>query len=209
MKLFFILFLTAASYISLAQQSAVTETGKEVILYDDGTWKYRSDEDTVKTEISTNPISFSKNSEATFLLKSNKVNMGFCINPKKWSFKKATSNEAAEYELQIKDGDLYAMIISEKIEIPLDALKSIAYNNSKEIVSDLKIVKEEYRIVNGKKVLCMQMNGTIQSIKFSYYGYYFSNSNGTVQFITYTSQNLLNKYLPDIENLLNGLVELK
>jgi hypothetical protein len=208
MRLTFIFLLTCASYLSVAQQYAVTETGKEVVLYDDGTWKYRGN-DTIKTEIPTNPKNFTKNSESTFLLKSNKINMGFWINPKKWSFKKATSNEAAEYELKMKEGDLYSMIITENIEIPLDALKSIAYNNSKELVPDLKLVKEEYRTVNGKKVLFMQMNGTIEGIKFSYYGYYYSNSTGTVQFITYTSQNLLDKYLPDCENLLNGLVELK
>ena len=71
-----------------------------------------------------------------------------------------------------------------------------------------EITKEEYRIVNGAKVLLLQMNGTMQGIKFSYYGYYFSNSNGTVQFVTYTSTNLITSYLPKIELLLNGIVEL-
>ena len=31
---------------------------------------------------------------------------------------------------------------------------------------------------------------------------------GTVQFLTYTSQNLLDSYRPEIENLLNGLAEI-
>lgn len=61
----------------------------------------------------------------------------------------------------------------------------------------------------GVKVLLLQMNGTMQGIRFSYYGYYFSNSNGTVQFVTYTSTNLITSYLPKIELLLNGIVELK
>ena len=100
------------------------------------------------------------------------------------------------------------MIISEKMEIPLETLKSIALNNGRKAAPDLKITKEEYRIVNGAKVLLLQMNGTMQGIKFSYYGYYFSNSNGTVQFVTYTSTNLITSYLPKIELLLNGIVEL-
>ena len=70
------------------------------------------------------------------------------------------------------------------------------------------VVKEEFRNVNGMKVLLLHMNGTIQGIKFSYYGYYYSNSNGTVQFITYTSQNLLDGFKSKIEDLLNGIVEL-
>ncbi|MCC7520261.1 MAG: hypothetical protein IT220_01380, partial [Flavobacteriaceae bacterium] len=104
--------------------------------------------------------------------------------------------------------DLYGMIISEKVEIPLETLRSIAIENGKSVAPDLKIMKEEYRTVNGLKLLLLQMNGTMQGIKFSYYGYYYSNTNGTVQFITYTSQNLLNSYIPEIEKLLNGIVEI-
>ena len=99
------------------------------------------------------------------------------------------------------------MIISEKFEIPLETLKSIALETARSAAPDLKIVKEEYRIVNGIKVLLLQMNGTMQGIKFSYYGYYFSNTNGTVQFIAYTSQNLLDGYRKECDILLNGFVE--
>jgi hypothetical protein len=100
------------------------------------------------------------------------------------------------------------MIITEKVEIPLETLKLIALENGKAAASDLKIVKEEYRTVNGLKVLLLQLNGTMQGIKFSYYGYYFSSPNGTVQFITYTSQKLLDSYEPESEKLLNGFVEI-
>lgn len=191
-----------------AQQTAVTETGEQVILFKDGTWKYQNEEKQTETEIPTNSIAFKKEAESTFLLKSNKVNVGFWINPKMWTFKKGNEKDAAEYKLQLKAGDLYGMIISEKVEIPLETLKSIALNNGRKAAPDLKITKEEYRIVNGLKVLLLQMNGTMEGIKFSYYGYYFSNTNGTVQFVTYTSTNLIASYLPKIEVLLNGIVEL-
>ena len=191
-----------------AQQKAVTETGDEVILYDDGSWKYQNEDQLLEKEIPINPNKFEKDEKSTFLLKSNRLNVGFWLNPKMWSFKKAIDNPDAEYELQLKEGDLYGMIISEKLEIPLETLKMIAVENGKAAAPDLKIVKEEYRTVNGIKVLLLQMNGTMQGIKFTYYGYYFSNTNGTVQFITYTSQNLVESYKPKIEKLLNGIVEL-
>ena len=200
-SLFFVNFIQA-------QQTAVTETGEQVILFKDGTWKYQNEEKQTETEIPTNSIAFKKEAESTFLLKSNKVNVGFWINPKMWTFKKGNEKDAAEYKLQLKAGDLYGMIISEKVEIPLETLKSIALNNGRKAAPDLKITKEEYRIVNGLKVLLLQMNGTMEGIKFSYYGYYFSNTNGTVQFVTYTSTNLIASYLPKIEVLLNGIVEL-
>ncbi len=194
--------------VTKAQQKAVTETGIEVILYDDATWQYVDHKDEKVSEIPTNRKKFNKDDESSFLLKSNKLNIGIWINPKLWSFKKATTNTEAEYELQLKYGDLYGMILTEKVEIPLEALRSIALENGKESAPDLKIMKEEYRTVNGLKVLLLQMNGTMQGIKFSYYGYYFTSVNGTVQFITYTSQNLLKEYTKHCELLLNGLVEI-
>ncbi|WP_406684894.1 hypothetical protein N1F78_03995 [Seonamhaeicola sp. MEBiC1930] len=191
-----------------AQQKAITERGEEVILFEDGTWKYQNEEVIKETEIPTNPEKFEKDTNSTFLLKSNKLNVGFWLDPKVWSFKKATDNPEAEYELQVKDGDLYGMVISEKVEIPLEMLKTIALENGKAAAPDLKIVKEEYRMVNDLKVLLLQMDGTMYGIKFSYYGYYFSHENGTVQFITYTSQNLLEESRDVCEKLLNGIVKL-
>ncbi|MTI29672.1 hypothetical protein [Xanthovirga aplysinae] len=203
--LFFCLFTFTIIY---AQQKAVTETGEEVILLNNGTWQYQNEDHWKETEIPTNTKKFEKNKKSTFLLKSKKLNVGFWLDPKTWSFRKATENPDAEYELKLKDGDLYGMVISEKVEIPLETLKSIALENGKAAAPDLKIVKEEYRTVNGLKVLLLQMHGSMQGIKVSYYGYYFSNTNGTVQFITYTAQNLLDSYKPKCDNLLNGLVEI-
>jgi hypothetical protein len=194
--------------ISFAQQKAVTESGEEVILYNDKTWKYLNDEENKENIISLNSKKFTKDENSTFLLKSKKLNVGFWLDPKVWSFKKSTNNPDAEYEFQLKDGDLYGMVITEKVEIPIETLKSIAFENAKSAAADIKIVKEEYRNVNGLKLLFLQMDGTIQGIKFSYYGYYFSNANGTVQFLTYTSQVLLNTYVKECEALLNGLVVL-
>jgi hypothetical protein len=135
--------------------------------------------------------------------------MGVWLNPKTWSFSKGENNEDAEYEFESKGKDLYGMMITESIEIPLETLKTVALENAKSAAPDVKVVKEEYRMVNGNKVLCMQMDGTTQGIKFSYFGYYYSNSSGTLQFVIYTSQNLVKKYLGDMEELLNGLVVLE
>ena len=62
-------------------------------------------------------------------------------------------------------------------------------------------------VVNGLKVLNLHMEGTIQGMKFSFYGYYYSSANGSVQLVTYTGKNLFNDYKDDIELFLNGIVE--
>ena len=179
-----------------AQIKAITDNGEEVILYDNGTWKYVSKSDET-VEIPVNSKEFRKPSTSSFQIKSSKVGIGVYINPKKWSFEKGEDSEAAEFKFQLKDSDAYGMLIAEKIEIPVENLKSIALDNAREVAPDIHISKQEYRTVNGNKVLMMQMDGTMQGMKFSYYGYYFSYEGGTIQLLTYTSQNLLEEYKPD------------
>ena len=193
-----------------AQKKAVTESGDEVILYNDGTWKYTSNNhDTSESVIKTNPDKFIKNNSSTFLLKSNAFNVGIWLDPKKWKFEKTKDGSETEFELSLKNEELYGLILSEKAAIPLESLKEVALINGKKAAPDLEIVKEEYRYVNGIKILLLQMNGTVSGVKFTYYGYYFSNDNGTLQFLTYTTQSFFAKYKKDAEALLNGLTEIK
>lgn len=207
MKKTIISFLLTLSILHASGQiKAVTSNGDEVILNSDGTWKYVNDSVQAASRIDTNRISFSKNAIATFLVKSNKVNCGIYLNPKKWAFTKSSADEASEYEFTLKGKDAYAMLITEKIEVPIETLNVIAIENAKEAAPDIKIVKQEYRKVNNNMILLIQMDGTIQGIKFTYLGYYFSSSKGTLQLITYTATNLVNEYKNDLEELLNGLV---
>lgn len=206
-KTIFILFFLFGIFSLQAQIKAVTETGDEIILYQDGTWEYLNAE-LLDKEIPLNENNFQKDEESTFLLKSNRLNIGIHLNPKKWAFTKSTDNPDAEYEFSLKDEDLYGAAITEKVEIPLENLRLIALENGKAMAPDLKIVKEEYRMVNNIKVLFLQMNGTLQGINFSFNGYYFSNKKGSVQLVTYTAQNLMEEYQMESEQLLNGLIEI-
>jgi len=207
-KIILTALLILSSSCIFAQTKAITETGDEVILNQDGTWKYVKEPVVTNDVIKVNDKEFSKDKNSSFLVKSKTINIGIWLNPKEWNFSKSTSNESAEFQFQKKDEDLYGMLISEKMQIPIETLKGIALENAKKAAPDIKVINEEYRNVNGIKVLMMQMSGTMQGIRFVYYGYYYSNSNGTIQLVTYTGENLLNDYLDDIELFVNGLVEL-
>lgn len=185
------------------QIKAITDKGEQVVLHKDGTWEYLEVPDFDENSIRTNGKEYKTPEASNFLVKSSRVNAGVKIDSKKWSFEKK-EGEAAEYFFQFKKGDLYGMLITEKFNIPLDNLVEIAILNGQKVAPDIKIIDKEFRMVNGQKVLHMQLSGTIQGIKFVYYGYYFSNENGTVQFVTYTSQNLLNDYRKECDDLLNG-----
>ena len=148
---------------------------------------------------------FIKSDKSKFLVKSSRANIGIWIDVKKWTFKKGGVNDEVEYHFAAKGNEVFGMMLVERIEIPIETLAQAAFQNAQEESADIYIVKQEYRMVNGKKVLLMQMNGTVKGIKFSYYGYYYSNPGGTVQMVTYTSQNLFQDQIANAEELLNGL----
>lgn len=205
MKLFIALLLCFFTFNVIAAQKAVTEEGDIVILEDDGTWLYENNKASSEVEIITNPAVFNKPENTNFVLKSKKNSSSFALNTKEWTFIKSTGDDAAiEYSLNLKAGDLYAMAITERIQIDPENLVKIAFENAKEAATNAKIVKKEYRVVNGIKIIYMEIVGTLQGVEFKYLGYYFSDSTGSTQFVVYTGISLVNKYKIEIDNILNG-----
>ncbi|MFC1516766.1 hypothetical protein ACFL7E_08425 [Thermodesulfobacteriota bacterium] len=205
MKKTFLIILLLLAATSYAGQKAITDTGETVILNDDGTWVYSNDVKKTAVIIKTNKRKFVKPKGASFLLKSKKNSSAFWVDTHRWTFKKEEAGAAGEYEFQLKGGDLYGAAITEAIPMPIETLVDVAFLNAKDAAPDSKIVRKEYRVVNGKKLIYMEMNGTIQGINFSYFGYYYSDASGSTQFLTYTSSTLVSRYKSDINDILNGL----
>jgi hypothetical protein len=193
-----------------SQVKAVTENGREVTLFNNGTWKFSNDSS--KTQVDTitiNKNKFARPADARFLVKSNTMNVGVYIDPQKWTFALHKDNESApEYRFTMKKGDGFAMMVTEKTQIKLPTMRQIAFLNAQKASVDVRETNAEYRIINNKKILCLQFEGTIQEIPFIYLGYYYSNNTGTVQLISYTSQNLFLEIKDELESFLNGLVEI-
>ena len=203
MKLLTTITLLLFSCSLHAQIYGTTDDGQRVQLNENGTWKYL-ERDTSST-IAVNPKAFLKPSNAIAVKKSAENSMSIYYNPVKWKVAKEKNNEDAEFEFEHVKGNGYVMVINEKIEIPLENLRNISYDNLVENAPDSKIDKAEYRTVNGVKVLHLEMSGTMQGIKFVYFGYYFSNEKGTTQIVCYTAKSLLKDYQADFEDFLNGI----
>ena len=202
MKKIVLLIMGLMGTVIYAEQNAITDTGEKVILHTDKTWEYSKQ--TTKIEITTNTEKFATPENAKFLLKSTKNNTACWLNSDLWSFEKASSNAAAEYKFRLKGSDLYAMSVAEAVPIPMESLSNIALKNARDVAPDVKIVRREYRVVNGTKVLFMEMKGTTQGIKFTYLGYYYSDDLGSTQLVTYTGTNLVKKYKSKMMDFLNG-----
>ncbi len=189
-------FVTVSAYSQ--QQRARTADGKEVILYPDGTWKH------VETPVVHPPSSYSKPTSSNKLIKGKYGTYGIWIDDKKWKKSEVQFSPQAEYSFVHTAGDGYAMIVPERIQMPLETLKSFALKNAQKAAPDARITFEEKRDVNDNKVLCMKIKGTIQSIPFTYLGYYYAGKAGTIQVITYTAQNLFAEFESDFTKFLNG-----
>lgn len=158
--------------------------------------------------LSTNDVTVSETHEVSATESSvtgGKLPYVISYDSSKWTSTPSTSSTDSEYDFEHVDGDVYAMIIPERIEIPMDSLKEAALQNALAVAEDALVTFDEIRTVNGVEMTAMKMTGTIMGIPFEYYGYYYSGNAGTIQFLTYTSANLAPQYQADLDELLNGL----
>jgi hypothetical protein len=181
-----------------SQEKAVTSAGKTIIVYPDGTWQeFREYVSTDKPEYYVR----SKSSTAKVNILKGKATLYY--NPRKWNLTKV--EEGSQTHFLHKDGDVQAVIIAERIQMPIETLENVALGNAKKAAPDAIITLRETRRVNGLDILALQIKGNIQNTPFKYYNYYYSGGKGVIQVITFTSQNLFNEYIPDFEEFLNGL----
>ncbi len=131
------------------------------------------------------------------------------LPPDTWKKQDRPNNKAAEVEFVHKDGDVFALVIAERIKIPLEMLKKSVIGNLQSIDENAKIVSEEKRMVHGKEVLRMVMEATVQGFEATYLGYYYSDDDGSIQVLTYTGTNLFKEARPDMEAFVNGFEVLK
>lgn len=193
MKIIFIAIIVLLATTSCSNKSAISNSGNGAQLDS-------------AVRIGTNRNKFEKPDGSSFLLKSINNNSAYWLNMDKWKYQKVNKKSAAEYKFNREGKLLYGFAINEDIHIPLELITDLALVNAQKAASDARIVKKEYRTVNGNRVLFMEMNATNKGIEFAYLGYYFSDKAGSTQLVAFTPKSLVNQYRQDINNLLNGLV---
>jgi hypothetical protein len=205
----FATILLAFSFSAFSQTKAITTGGDTVVLNEDGTWvfqdKYSSSANI--EDIKLNQTKFAKPAASTKFLTGGKGLYEIWYDPSIWvKANPGKYNDDAELALEMNGKVAYGIMIYEKVEIPVESLLDIAVENAQSSAPNFKVISKEYRMVNGKKMALMQMEGNIEGINATYYSYYYSNSNGTWQFHTYTMTSLFKQLKKQMEALLNGLV---
>lgn len=207
LKLFIsILFLCQIS--SFAQIKAITDTGDEVLLFNDKTWKFKGEKN-VSIQKSTNY--FSKGSNSTFLVKSKINGFGVYINPKSFEFKRDAKNSDNEFDFTNRKKTTYGFMINEGIELPLSTLREFKINSLKEKVTSLDILDDEYRIVNGINISYLRIRAVTKDTgetPLIFCMYFATAKSSTTQLISWTSETNFNKSSEEIFELLNGISKL-
>ncbi|MDB4910935.1 MAG: hypothetical protein JWO39_1758 [Gemmatimonadetes bacterium] len=182
-----------------APSRATRADGSTVVLFPDGTWRPDSGATTIR--VAAGVASYTTPAADTDQLDLGRgVTLHF--NPAKWQRTPPTA--PGRLQLRHVDGDGYAMIISERLQVPAAALRNIVITNAKNAAPDLKITMDEQRRVNGVEVEALQFTGTAQGVPFHWYGYYFSGKAGAIQVITFSGESLFDGFKTDFQDLLNG-----
>lgn len=129
MKKFYTLSFLLINILLFCQTKALTEDGKDVLLLDNGTWRYVNLTDSLALQmIKTNPTLFAKSKASTFQIKSKKLDIGLYLNTKIWRISTQTKSPFTEYVFNdVHDENaLGAFMMTEKVQIPtLKNLKDI------------------------------------------------------------------------------------
>lgn len=196
------LCLALAPIAAQAAQNAITDTGRQVILNDDGTWRYVAPPDDPDS-VDVSEQEFTRPADASFKLKSKVNDSVFWLDPTEWTFQNGVEDK--EYEFELKSGDVYGMAITERIRFDLDAMMNIGLEIARQAAPDLEVNRREYRVVNGEKVGFMRFTARTGGAEFAFLGYYYAGPSGSTQLLVWTGLNLLDRYERTMQDLLNGL----
>lgn len=211
MKKYTFFLLSLFSICINSQIKALTEDGKEVVLFDNQTWKFinESDEKTL-VEIKDNTQVFNKSADATFLMKSKKVNTGIFFNPKKWKIiNSGISSPFIDYYFNnTSDSNLFAILGSESAPVQtLKNLKELIVAGVQRNADYFRLKESEYRTVNNIKVLHLKYSANTKGIDFEYMGNYYLTPEGYGAATAYTFGNKYELNKTELENFINGITK--
>ena len=216
---FFVLSLLCSTSV-MAQQpkeigKAVTMDGRRIILYENGTFRYEVAEmqlgvgtgvspDTVQALF---PSSAGGNFESSPYNKnewrSTRTKFSVWYNPKKW--KLSLANKRPPEEASWHMADTYCGVLTERLETDYETWIQGMKLRYKELDPQAKLVKEEWRTVNGSLVYHMVWRMNINRMKIQLYGYYAVGKGEIVQLVVQTPLSVVGDTEEEIYRILSGL----
>jgi hypothetical protein len=128
-------------------------------------------------------------------------------NEEKWkSISPKEINANAELCIANKELQIYAFLVTEKTSLTLSNLRQALVFQLRRVTSELNIVNEELRNVNGKEILCIRLNATVNNYDLVYQWYIYTSDQGAVQYLVFTDKDTYEQNENEFDYILNGLV---
>lgn len=201
-KVFFLLVavIAATSAVNAQDMTATTKDGRTVTLKANGTWAF--------VQVPENRIpegsNFLKPVEATNKVVNRTGQIAVWYDSGLWTVEKL-EGESAEYQFALKSGDVYARLITERLSVPIPLLRKTIETNALKVCEEFTAIEESKIVVNGREVFLLKARVSMQGIEYIFCWYYFSNSSGTTQLFSYTSESIFDEEREAILDLMNGL----
>ena len=95
-------------------------------------------------------------------------------------------------------------MIAERTQISYDALEKMALTNARNADANARIAKKGWRMVNGEKLMVLEIEATSSGVPFVFYGHYYAGPAGTIQIVGWTAKNLLDEHRVTFDALVAG-----
>ncbi len=219
MKLLFILLFVFLSFISFGQKSeigkAITTEGRRIFLYDDGTWKYELEptpvtRGTIIPDTAENlfnkPVGgqYQKSPYNKKVWLSNRTHFSVWYNSKKWRMNLLHNIPPVEVSFHFIDN--VCTILTERVDVDMETWIYETKLFRKQNSPSMKIMKEEWRTVNGLSVYFMQWQTGDNRSNLQCYTYFGKGSTELVQMTVSAPVSVVYDSEEEIFRLLNGLV---
>ena len=146
---------------------------------------------------------FKKPKSSKKLIDTNIKNFKVWINKRKW--KKKITDDPHKINLIYKDEGAHVILIAEKVQVPVKALRTVVLRSMEVSATDVEVLREENRLVNGVEVLFLKTRVEMNLIRYIFVGYYYTGEAGTFQAMALTEQDLFDHYKTQLMDFLNGI----
>lgn len=177
---------------------AVTEDGRSVVLREDGTWAFAD-------QGKADPPRFARSALQNKQLPGLSAKYDFYYDPAQWSLMEQNLEPASEYEFEHSSGLVRALVMAHPGSTDINALEQRVLANIRKADDKAFVLYKEDRLVNGARVLCLQISAMIQESPVVFFTYLYQGKGYGVQAAVYAVESVFNSMYGDLEMFLNGL----
>ena len=122
-----------------------------------------------------------------------------------WVAVKTKATENYDAALDHVAHNVQAVVITQSGSAPASSLGDLAIQSARKRDPNAMLKATENRVVNGHQLVCITYESTVQGELMTFYGYLYSDDQGTIEVIGMAPQKLFPIYRAELTELLNGL----